>query len=56
VRQEDQITFDETVRSRLQDLDFAEASVRFSQLTTQLQAGLATAAQSQSRTLLDFLG
>lgn len=56
VRQEDQITFDETVRSRLQDLDFAEASVRFSQLQTQLQAGLQTAAQAQSRTLLDFLG
>jgi len=56
VRQEDQILFDETVRSRLQDLDFAEASVRFSQLQTQLQAGLQTGAQSQSRTLLDFLG
>jgi flagellin-like hook-associated protein FlgL len=55
-RQEDQITFDETVRSQLQDLDFAEASVRFSQLQTQLQAGLQTAAQAQSRTLLDFLG
>ncbi len=56
VRQEDQITFDETVRSKLQDLDFAEASIRFSQLQTQLQAGLQTAAQAQSRTLLDFLG
>jgi flagellin-like hook-associated protein FlgL len=55
-RQQDQITFDEQTRSSLQDVDFADASIRFSQLQTQLQAGLQTAAQAQSRTLLDFLG
>jgi flagellin-like hook-associated protein FlgL len=55
-RQEDLSVLDEQAKSQLQDLDFAEASMRYSLLQTQLQAGLTVGAQSQTRTLLDFLG
>lgn len=55
-RQEDRLVFDETVRSRLRDLDYASASSEFSQLQLQLQAGLSVAAQTQQLSLLDFLG
>lgn len=55
-RQEDRVVFDEAVRSQLRDLDYAAASSEFAQLQLQLQAGLSVAAQSQQRTLLDFLG
>lgn len=55
-RQEDRTVLDERIKSELQDLDFTEAAIRLSLLQTQLQAGLTVAAQSQSRTLLDFLG
>ncbi|MFN0133054.1 MAG: flagellin [Phycisphaerales bacterium] len=55
-RQEDLDVLDETTRSGLRDVDYAEAAVRLSLLQTQLQAGLATTAQSLSRSLLDFLG
>lgn len=55
-RQEDLDVLDETTRSQLRDVDYTEAAVRLSLLQTQLQAGLATTAQSLSRSLLDFLG
>lgn len=55
-RQQDVQVLDEQSRSQLQDLDYTEASIRYSMLQTQLQAGLTVGAQSQSRTLLDFLG
>jgi flagellar hook-associated protein 3 FlgL len=55
-RQEDLSVLDQQAKSQLQDLDYAAASVRFSLLQTQLQAGLTVGAQSQTRTLLDFLG
>lgn len=54
-RQEDEQTVNEQVRSQLQDVDYAEASIRFTQLRTQLQAALQTGSQSQNLTLLDFL-
>lgn len=56
LRQEDKQIFDLAMRSQLRDLDYAQASSRFSQLQLQLQATLSVIAQSQSRTLLDFLG
>ena len=54
-RLEDATLQDKTLKSQLQDVDFAEAATRFSQLQTQLQAALQTSAQFQGRTLLDFL-
>ena len=56
LRQEDKSLFDTAVRSQLRDLDYAQASSRFSQLQLQLQATLSVIGQSQSRTLLDFIG
>lgn len=55
-REEDRALVDETVRSQLRDVDYAEAATRFSLLQTQLQAALQTTASYQSRSLLDFLG
>lgn len=55
-RQEDKVLLDERIKSELQDLDFTEAAIRLSLLQTQLQAGLMVTAQSQSLSLLDFLG
>ncbi|MGV6814605.1 MAG: flagellin, partial [Phycisphaerales bacterium] len=55
-RQEDKEIFDQSIRSQLRDLDYAQASSRFSQLQLQMQATLSVIAQSQSRTLLDFIG
>ena len=46
---------DLSLKSTLQDLDFTDAAIRFSQLQQQLQAGLTTAGQITSLTLLDFL-
>jgi flagellar hook-associated protein 3 FlgL len=54
-RQEDENVLNEKLRSQLQDTDYAEASVRFSLLQTQLQAALRTGAQASTQTLLDFL-
>ena len=54
-RIEDTIIMDEQLRSRILDLDYTEASIRFASLQQQLQAGLATAARSVSMTLLDYL-
>lgn len=55
-RQEDLQVFDEGTRSGLQDLDFSEASIRFSLLQTQLQAAMQSGVQTQNLSLLDFLG
>lgn len=54
-RQEDLQVLDEQVRSRLRDVDFAQAATEFSLLQVQLQAGLQTAALSGRLSLLDFL-
>lgn len=55
-REEDLVLVDEQVRSELRDLDFAEGATRLTQLQTQLQAGLQTAAVTQQLSLLNFLG
>lgn len=55
-REEDRALIDETVRSQMRDVDYAEAASRFSLLQTQLQAALQTTAMYQSQSLLDFLG
>jgi flagellin-like hook-associated protein FlgL len=55
-RQEDLQVLDETLRSQVQDLDFADASIKFNLLRTQLQAAMASGVQTQNLTLLDFLG
>lgn len=54
-RQTSENTTNEAVRSQLQDVDYTEASIRFSLLRTQLQAALQTGASSQNLSLLDFL-
>jgi flagellar hook-associated protein 3 FlgL len=46
---------DMSLRSQVQDLDYTEASIRFTTLQQQLQAGLLTASQVTSMSLLDFL-
>ncbi len=53
--EEDRAVLDELSRSNLRDLDWAEASSRFSLLQMQLQAGLQSASMNQM-SLLDFLG
>lgn len=55
-RQEDLNVLDEQLRTNVQDLDYAEAAVRFNSLRTQLQAALQSGAQIQNLSLLDFLG
>jgi flagellar hook-associated protein 3 FlgL len=55
LREEDLRVQDMALRSQIQDLDYTEASLRFSTLQQQLQAGLLTARQVTSMTLLDFL-
>lgn len=55
-REEDRSVLDQRVRSELADVDFAEASTRFSLLQTQLQAALRVTGASQQQSLLDFLG
>ena len=54
-RQEDLRIQDFSLRSQVQDMDFTEAAIRFSTLQQQLQAGLVTASQAASLSLLDFL-
>lgn len=56
LRQEDKQVIDSSMRSQLRDLDYAQASSRFAQLQLQMQATLSVIAQTQSVTLLDFLG
>ncbi len=55
IREDDLRIQDMSLKSQFQDLDFTEAAIRFSSLQQQLQAGLATAAQLHSMSLLDFL-
>lgn len=55
-REEDRQVLDTQMRSNLRDLDYAAAATRYTQLQTQLQAGLQTAAQLSRLSLLDFLG
>ncbi|MCB9838833.1 MAG: hypothetical protein H6813_05800 [Phycisphaeraceae bacterium] len=55
-REEDSRLLDQGIRSGLRDLDFIEASSRFGLLQVVQQAGLQTAAATQSLSLLDFLG
>jgi flagellar hook-associated protein 3 FlgL len=54
-REQDQNVLDETIRSNVRDLDYAEAAVRLSLLQTQYQAGLQTTALLQGQSLLNFL-
>lgn len=55
VRLEDRVLLDQQVKSDLQDLDFIEASTRFSVLQTQLQASLTATARVGQLSLLNFL-
>jgi flagellin-like hook-associated protein FlgL len=54
--QQERDTLDESVRSTLQDSDFAAAATRFSLLQRQLTAALQVTASGRQQTLLDFLG
>jgi flagellar hook-associated protein 3 FlgL len=54
-REEDLKIQDSSLKSQVQDLDFTEAAIRFTQLQQQLQAGLVTATQTSALSLLDFL-
>ncbi len=55
LREEDLRIQDIGLRSNVQDLDYTEAAIRFSTLQQQLQAGLLSASQATSLSLLDFL-
>ena len=55
LREEDLRIQDIGLRSNVQDLDYTEAVIRFSILQQQLQAGLMSASQVTSLSLLDFL-
>ena len=54
-READSKLLDQTVRSRIKDLDLIEASSRFSLLQLSMQAGLTSISQAQSLSLLNFL-
>jgi len=54
-REEDRRVLDQTVQSSLMDLDYAEASSRFSLLSLMLQAGYQSAGATGGLTLLNFL-
>jgi flagellar hook-associated protein 3 FlgL len=54
-REEDLKIQDTSLRSQVQDLDYTEAAIRFSQLQQQLQAGLTATSRVSSLSLLDFL-
>ncbi len=55
VREENLTVQDKALRSQIQDLDYTEAAVRFSNLQQVLQAAYSTAAKSQELSLLNFL-
>jgi len=55
-RTDERMLLDRSIKSDLQDLDYIEASTRFSLLQTQLQAAYQVTASSQSLSLLNFLG
>lgn len=54
-REKDVELLDQTTKSGLQDLDFAEAATRLAMLQTQLEATLRSTAILNSTTLLDYL-
>lgn len=54
-REEDLRIQDIALRSEVQDLDYAEAAIRFASLQQQLQASLTTASRLTGLSLLDFL-
>jgi flagellin-like hook-associated protein FlgL len=54
-REEDLKLQDVGLKSKVQDLDYTEAAVRFAQLQQQLQAGLTTASRASALSLLDYL-
>jgi len=54
-REQERNAVDEQVRSTLRDADFAAAATEFTQLQTQLEAGLRVAGISGQLTLLNFL-
>lgn len=56
VREEDVSVMEQSFRSELRDLDFAEATTRLTLLQTQLQAGLQSMSIANQLNLLDFLG
>jgi len=56
IREEDVTVMEQSFRSELRDLDFAEAATRLTLLQTQLQAGLQSMSISNQLSLLDFLG
>ncbi len=55
-REEDRQLLDTSMVSQIQDLDYNEASIRFSTLQTQLQAAMITTSQLGSLSLIRFLG
>lgn len=55
-RMEDLQVLDEKVYSEIAHLDYADASIRFNLLRTQLQAAMTAGVQTQNLSLLDFLG
>jgi flagellin-like hook-associated protein FlgL len=55
VREEDRQLLDLNLTSQIRDLDFTEASIRFTTLQAQLQAALMTGAQSANLSLIRFL-
>ncbi len=55
IREEDEQLLDLSLKSQTQDLDFTEASIRFTTLQTQLQAAMITGSQANSLSLIQFL-
>jgi len=55
IREEDRQVQDESLRSQLRDLDYAEASIRFTSLQQQLEAAMATTSRLSGLSLLDYL-
>lgn len=53
--QQERDTLDESVRSTLQDTDFASAATQFSLLQSQLTAALQVTARGRQQSLMDFL-
>ncbi len=54
-REEDLKLQDTNLKSQIQDLDYTEASVRFTALQQQLQAAMLTTARTNALSLMDFL-
>lgn len=55
-REEDANLLEQSMRSELRDLDFAEAATRLTQLQNQLEAALRSTSTASQLNLLDFLG